>query len=466
MKFAKRYQEILMTENFPEQWMICMVQYKKLKKLINPVVDELVNFGLLSLDIEEETTNSSAELDFINKAVSSLQLEAANQSKEKDIILDYEIEGSLEKFSTYVVVDSSDETRYNSIVSVLASPPPEENVTDADCTELTKTENMHKQIKIRLKNDFKFFQLLSNELLLLWALNDKLQEEINKELKFLSTILGTVINPTRKKNDLYIWREIFQLFVESKIFTESPTSKVCNDIKTIQEKFKNFTEKVETEFKVKKRFNLQQSSDFYVKFIHLNQFIIKLIYFYTINQMAIRKILKKFDKQTKLSAQEHFPHLLTDNINSKQYSALISTRGGAGVLSASSKPVILNVSSISRQVVYQFGAILFDIIPHIDDYTCPVCTYISYKPIRLDCGHVFCIRCLIKLQRMGQDGCPLCRQQVVLRACSENLDDKLAEYLKLYFPLETKEKQDLNESELVKERYQRVFKKSSDCVVS
>ena len=56
------------------------------------------------------------------------------------------------------------------------------------------------------------------------------------------------------------------------------------------------------------------------------------------------------------------------------------------------------------------------ILPSLDDYACLICTSIAFKPVRLSCGHLFCVRCLVKMQRAGKEECPLCRAKVVLLA--------------------------------------------------
>lgn len=61
---------------------------------------------------------------------------------------------------------------------------------------------------------------------------------------------------------------------------------------------------------------------------------------------------------------------------------------------------------------------LISVIPQLNDYLCPVCYSIAFKPIRLSCGHIFCIRCMIVMQRAEEDHCPLCRGSVVMQADS------------------------------------------------
>ncbi|KAF9582386.1 hypothetical protein BGW38_000277 [Lunasporangiospora selenospora] len=66
---------------------------------------------------------------------------------------------------------------------------------------------------------------------------------------------------------------------------------------------------------------------------------------------------------------------------------------------------------------------------------------VAWKPIRLTCNHVFCVRCLIKAQRKRMRNCPICREtNTVLNADAGNLDVALMNFMKLYFPKEIKEK--------------------------
>ncbi|SAL96953.1 hypothetical protein [Absidia glauca] len=88
------------------------------------------------------------------------------------------------------------------------------------------------------------------------------------------------------------------------------------------------------------------------------------------------------------------------------------------------------------------------IVPQPDDYSCPVCYGITWRPIRLECNHVFCVRCLIKAHRKRLYDCPLCRLEMAVgNADANNLDKELQDFLLLYFPREIKEKRRDNEQE-------------------
>lgn len=105
------------------------------------------------------------------------------------------------------------------------------------------------------------------------------------------------------------------------------------------------------------------------------------------------------------------------------------------------------------------------ILPSLDDYACLICMSIAFKPIRLGCGHLFCVRCLVKMQQRRKEQCPLCRSPEVLLADKSEfliqfllttgcLDVALMSFMKDWFPKEVKEKQRDNSSELAKEQLQ------------
>lgn len=110
--------------------------------------------------------------------------------------------------------------------------------------------------------------------------------------------------------------------------------------------------------------------------------------------MAIEKltVTQEFDKRTSLGAPNSITALLSDEALSPQ--------------------------TMAKLMCAQLSNEILAIVPQLSDYTCPVCFSISYKPIRLRCGHVFCIRCMIVMQRSEQSHCPLCRGDVVMQADS------------------------------------------------
>ena len=126
------------------------------------------------------------------------------------------------------------------------------------------------------------------------------------------------------------------------------------------------------------------------RFIKINMDLLRLMKFQEINRTAMVKILKKFDKRDRSTC----PGCNPDSLNS---TSLVS-------------------KDLAKATCFTISEELLQIIPQLNDYLCPVCFTVSYKPVRLGCGHVFCIRCLILLQRAETTQCPLCRKDVVMAA--------------------------------------------------
>lgn len=83
----------------------------------------------------------------------------------------------------------------------------------------------------------------------------------------------------------------------------------------------------------------------------------------------------------------------------------------------------------------------------------PIPSILTPSLVRLACSHVFCVRCLVKLQRQRKRFCPICRSDAVLQADSNNLDTGMLNFLKHYFPKETRIKQHENEKEVTLEQF-------------
>jgi E3 ubiquitin-protein ligase BAH len=122
---------------------------------------------------------------------------------------------------------------------------------------------------------------------------------------------------------------------------------------------------------------------------------LRLMRYQEVNRIALAKIMKKFDKRTSLHARAAIPDALKDG-------AVVS-------------------QNLAKGTCYTIANELLSVLPQINDYSCPVCFSIAYKPVNLACGHRFCILCLIVMQREKQDHCPLCRAETVMKADSGKL---------------------------------------------
>lgn len=73
---------------------------------------------------------------------------------------------------------------------------------------------------------------------------------------------------------------------------------------------------------------------------------------------------------------------------------------------------------LAKAVCAEMNSQILSHVPQIEDYNCPMCLELKWRPVRLKCDHVFCIRCLVVMQEKKQGNCPLCRERTVLEADS------------------------------------------------
>ncbi|EEP82130.1 predicted protein [Uncinocarpus reesii 1704] len=294
--------------------------------------------------------------------------------------------------------------------------------------------NTPREVEIPLHADAEFFQILQGELSALNQLQERERQELDFQIKLLRETIVKTTNTTlgRSGHASYTWREIFRLYIESQVFFS--TNEFDSGERTsaqAQQQLVKYQESLSQGNRYKKlgkdgRIALES-------FLRINSALLQNQKFQEINRIALRKILKKFDKRTALRVYPAIPLLepfLTQNI------------------------ARLLCQSISQE--------LLTIVPQINDYLCPICLSIAFKPVRLRCNHVFCIRCLVVMQQARQNQCALCREDVVMEATSDNLDRELLVFLSTVFPKETKAKQKENERAASRDLYGTTY---DACVV-
>ena len=164
--------------------------------------------------------------------------------------------------------------------------------------------------------------------------------------------------------------------------------------------------------------------------------------------------LKKHDKRTALTASLGFPQFIS--AASQLSGGTLTNAPGINNNTQIRVLTLPGLPSLPHVLLSTFTSTLLPVIPQIEDYECAICGDVAFKPIKLDCGHKFCVRCLIKMQKRGQDNCPHCRQAVVLKAGGDNLDKKMQAYLQLWFPKEVKAKEKENKKEAAKEEIEEM----------
>lgn len=280
-------------------------------------------------------------------------------------------------------------------------------------------------IQIKLDSDVEFFGMLSGEVDRLDDLQSREKQLVLSNIEHLGSQVSRIVRPNKKGKhnaDLQAWRQLLRLYQDAGIFI--PASEAQRRSHTPDKAAKQLTWFVEEVNKAgifKDDPKRAQSRALYNSFMALNFAILQQVKFRSMNQQAMDKILKKFDKRTALTAKTTFSRFMA------------------------SDPFFID--GLAQAMYFAMASNVMAVVPQLDDYECPVCTSITIKPVRLSCSHVFCVRCLVKLQLSKENHCPICRRENVLQADSTNIDWALLNFLKMYFPVESRVKQKENEQE-------------------
>lgn len=474
MHFSKTYSQLLLT--LPPELRENAIQYRQLKKLINQLVQELSSLGLsptvLQQLLEQQNpTSLTAQIEEIRQQCD--RVADGDDDRQRHATVVYEFTGTSSHIKPHLRLsvkhstDASDiasghTTTPDSILEALQLHPRalERNKLLVDINH--SSTNTHDLI-IPLRSDTAFFQLLSTALASLAEHFDTVHDGFTSTLQSLADAISMTARPTsssaphsfstysmavsnaatlrpssRNRNtDLYSWREIFQMYVEGEIF-ESVGERTRGErsVEETETRMKRFEELMQEQGS---KFKFPGSKDALDIFMRMNFFILDLKRLQFANAEATRKILKKHTKRTALP----LPSYLLSICN--------------GPLPACPPPPEFALLpqppvSLPRLLVQAIGEILLPIVPHVDDYSCLICTSLAFKPIRLGCGHFFCVRCLVKLQRLGKANCPVCRAPTVLKADRTNVDYALLNFMADWFPLESRAKLSINEHEIAKEQ--------------
>ncbi|KJA21745.1 hypothetical protein HYPSUDRAFT_87754 [Hypholoma sublateritium FD-334 SS-4] len=334
-----------------------------------------------------------------------------------------------------------------------------------------------REIVIPLVHDTKFYALLSTTLESIAAQLGVIHADFVRSLQDLSRAIADTAQPASVaanfhplssvttnagavrvktgdlKSDLYSWREIFQIYLEAEVFESvGEASRGERSVEESERRLQLFAERVTRNgLGDRRQFKLKQSVQALETFLSLNLFILNIKKFSHANSEATRKILKKHTKRTAL----FFPGLSPGSTPPS------SAPPPLRALAARTHPF-----SLPRLLVQALGDTLLPIVPSVEDYACLICTALAFKPIRLRCGHLFCVRCLVKMQKRHTAQCPMCRAPSVLVANRTNVDWALLNFMQDWFPIEAKEKLKANEREASEEELRELgIDPDQSCVV-
>ncbi|TGO68636.1 hypothetical protein BOTNAR_0022g00450 [Botryotinia narcissicola] len=354
MKFAKEFKDALAREGFPPRWVDSAIPYGLLKKSLKKIATELAQCGLDPAALAKLREISSTGPAYLYDFKGSKFRPTLILRLEQGVTVDARLSADTRRY----LEDLVNHHRDLSDVS-LSDPAGDEGgqivLTDPS-SEIEVERPLVREVEVPLTFDAEFFGLLQGDVENL----DALQDEEQRALVAEAGIFFSDLEKDHGKRDSVAALKRLQWFQSEVVkrgildtFKLSPSRKALN------------------------------------QFISINVTLLRNLQFQEINQKAIAKILKKFDKRTTLGARQTFPRLIQSDV--------------------------IMTESMARCVCAQVTQDLVQIVPQLSDYTCPVCLAIVWRPIRMECNHVLCVRCTVFMQRRGTKACPLCRDEVILK---------------------------------------------------
>ena len=478
MKFGQEYQNTLAREDFPQHWRDSAIEYKHLKKCIKKIHRELESLGLDAETLShlsewmqpsdpKRTGSAHSDKGYYSASLPALdsvpeeftpQLRVLVDSKTGiplDATLDPDTKEALHKLARHEIVTAGRRDHLGGAVQPLHASRKSSVVTVASEGE-TDEERDARWIQVPLASAQDFFNILEPKLQELEALRKAETEKLESEILDLGDAVEDVVQPVREGfeatrdvsyRDLYFWREMFRLYMEKPIFySETEARRGALTFKEAKGRLQAYdTQLRETGLLAKMKTPAAKKAA--QDFLDVNLDILKIMHFQEMNSRAMAKILKKFDKQTHLEGQVFVRNLR------QQYPALL-TNG------KSAQPAGGFANSIARDLHAEIATKVLAIVPQIDDWNCPVCYSMAWRPVNLGCCRsVFCITCIIKLQDDKVKRCPVCNQETVQKADGRNIDFEAMEFLEKYFPMEVKKRQKENEKAVLIRTYGEQFVK-------
>jgi E3 ubiquitin-protein ligase BAH len=402
MKFSHTFEAALRNEEYPQQWLDVAISYRQLKKCIKKVQDELRGLGLDPVTVQRLWQHidgtGQCPLEGLDPAKQPLGLSISDFRPKLTIAVDPHdgspIDAWLSPQTRRWLRDLAHERQLERRGSAQSSGEPcaGHHPPEVEATEPENSADELETVEVPLTSYSGFFPVLGREVEDL----DRLQISEQRKLRNQVVKLGDRLNDlsasssSKSTKEIYAWREIFRLYTEAQVFFSSNEQDAGRrDAERASTQLQLFCTALEKQQKksLKLGKNAKKALD---GFMCLNLDLLRFMKYQEINRTAMSKIVKKFDKRTALRAQQSLSPTLAKS------------------------PFM--VQDLAKATCFTISKELLTVIPQLDDYLCPVCFNISFKPVRLRCNHVFCIRCLIVMQRAREDHCPLCRREVVMEA--------------------------------------------------
>lgn len=149
-------------------------------------------------------------------------------------------------------------------------------------------------VEIPLSADSRFFRLLSMEISSLGTLQEEQETVLKGRIVHLGQSIATITVPSKNssKTDLFIWREIFRLYIDSEIFfSVTGNHRGILNPTLAHQRLQEFGRRL-AEVHIRESFKRKASYEALDNFLGINFDLLRNLKFQELNVMAMTKILK------------------------------------------------------------------------------------------------------------------------------------------------------------------------------
>lgn len=252
---------------------------------------------------------------------------------EDGVVVDAKLSPPTRDFLRKLALDNSAGAGVARSLEGTSSPPSTESLESQSLgvAGAAKAVNV-RQVEVPLVFDAEFFGILQTDVSNIGTLQKEEQVKLEGQIIALAEDLGKAVEPSRgrrAKADLDTWRQIFDLYLDARVFFSSRESDHGARTSTqAVDQLRWFQDQV-VQRKLVQKLKLGPSQTAFANFVNINATLLSILKFQEINRLAVTKILKstlefpsayrpehlltmplpmiEFDKRTSLGVSTAFP---------------------------------------------------------------------------------------------------------------------------------------------------------------
>lgn len=296
--------------DFPQKWRDCAIPYGQLKKCLKKVIQELQEIGLDKETLSQLAAGQQPSSDHASTDLGFKYYLDGNVTDSSSIIfrprltvflhlkdgvavaVDAKLSPSTREFLQRLALDSKS---INSAPSGESTLPVPATADSSGNQEGLGHASRFRQVEVPLTFDAQFFEILQTDVSNIGALQKEEQAKLESQIAALGEDLGKAVEPSRgrkAKADLEVWRHVFELYLDARIFFSSRESDHgARTSAQAVEQLRWFQDQV-VQLKLVQKLKLGTSRNTFDNFVGINATLLSILKFQEINRTAVSKILK------------------------------------------------------------------------------------------------------------------------------------------------------------------------------